>query len=299
MPKKHDITIAGTPYTGTDTLRMKGANSEEGKTIDYIAAEWETLSFNDSTSILGIHNPGTDKDGFSQIVITSDNLAPQNIKEGVKIFGVTGSYAAVQEYKFSGLWTFDEARLIANSPSEPITQEIDFYIHAGSGGYGSSITAETNISYGAQLTYNNNLAYSQSAGIHTTVNGWQGQNFSGTPDTIEFTSEQYVSATFYNWFTSVATQASGVCTLQASGYPVGAYVFYYNGASSVSMAEVNPGASDVAIPCDRIYIIGSVQCSLYSGITTLTPIVTDIGDVKIQEFNIPSTLSDATVYINY
>lgn len=258
----------------------------------------------------GTYTPGTQnitvgKKGdylTGSITIAGDlDLAPYNIKEGITIFGIAGTYtgATTTEYKLNGLWTFDETRLNAYAPSEPITQEINFYIHAGSGSYGSSITAEKNISYGAQLTYDNTLAYSQSAGIHTTVAGWQGQNFSGTPDTIEFTSEQYVSAVFYNWFTSVATQASGVCTLQASGYPTSAYVFYYNGASSVSMAEVNPGASDIAVPCDRIYIIGSVQCSLYSGAITLTPTVTDIGDVKIQEFNIPSTLSDATVYINY
>lgn len=236
----------------------------------------------------------------SAITIKGDPyLQPDNIKEGTTIFGVTGTYTAIQDYKLSGLWTFDEARLIAYAPSEPITQEINFYIHAGSGSYGSSITAEYNISYGAQLTYDNTLAYSKEVGIHTTQQGWQGQNFSGTPDTIEFTSEQYVSAKFYNWFTSVATKASGICTLQASGYPASGYVFYYNGASSVSMAEVNQGANDIAVPCDRIYIIGSTQCSLYSGITTLTPIVINIGDVKIQEFNIPLTMSDATLYINY
>lgn len=94
MPKKHDITIAGQSYLSTDTLRMKGANSEEGKTIDYIAAEWDTLSFNDSTSILGTHKPGTGKDGFSQVSITSNNLVASNIKQGVTIFGVTGTHSS-------------------------------------------------------------------------------------------------------------------------------------------------------------------------------------------------------------
>jgi hypothetical protein len=65
MPTTHTLKIAGETYTGVDTLQMKGANSEEGKTIDYIAAEWETLSFSDSTSILGTHKPSTGKDGFS------------------------------------------------------------------------------------------------------------------------------------------------------------------------------------------------------------------------------------------
>jgi hypothetical protein len=42
MPKKHDITIAGTTYSGVGTLQMNGANSEEGKIIDYVAADPST-----------------------------------------------------------------------------------------------------------------------------------------------------------------------------------------------------------------------------------------------------------------
>jgi hypothetical protein len=66
MPKKHDITIAGETYLSTGTLQMKGANSEEGKIIEYVAAEWDTLRLSDSTtSFLGTYTPSDGKDGFS------------------------------------------------------------------------------------------------------------------------------------------------------------------------------------------------------------------------------------------
>jgi hypothetical protein len=131
MPIVHDIEIAGTTYSGVDTLRMKGANSEEGKTIEYICPEWDVLHFDDTTPILGTHT--TEKDGYNQVVITSDTLQSKNIKEGVTIFGITGSYIA--EYKLSGRWTINENKLITslNNETSIINENLAFNVPVGSG----------------------------------------------------------------------------------------------------------------------------------------------------------------------
>lgn len=230
MPKKHDITIAGTHYTGTDTLRMKGANSEEGKTIDYIAAEWDTLSFNDSTSILGTHKPGTGKDGFSQVSITSNNLVASNIKQGVTIFGVTGTYAATPNYTLQGTWRMDASKFTSHWPSTEsvFEQSLTFKV--------KQPYSETNIEYltynkmsfgyvtgGALNTikYDTTLAYASSTYSNvTTYAGWQGEHFMpGDPAQIIIEYPQSVSAAFYNWFTNVATQLEDVGTLILQNIP--------------------------------------------------------------------------------
>ena len=89
MPVQHNIKIAGETYTNIDSLQMNGANSEEGKTIEYICPEWDNLSFDDTTPILGTHT--TDKDGFKTVTIESDDLNAANIIESATIFGVEGA----------------------------------------------------------------------------------------------------------------------------------------------------------------------------------------------------------------
>ena len=211
MPKKHDISIAGTTYSGVDTLRMTGANSEEGNTIEYICPEWDILTFNDTTPILGTYT--TTKDGYSQVKITSNGLAPENIKQGVTIFGVEGTYTS--SYTLSGPYSIDSTLFQAALPTNTeIIEEVQFYVPQV---YSENETRYIEYnqmqivrdSYGIKIYYDDTLAYTNTTyGNVSSYTGWQNENIiPGTFANIEFQTSQTVSETFYNWFTTVATSS--------------------------------------------------------------------------------------------
>jgi hypothetical protein len=232
---------------------MKGANSEEGKTIEYICPEWDVLHFDDTTPILGTHT--TEKDGYNQVVITSDTLQSKNIKEGVTIFGITGSYIA--EYKLSGRWTINENKLITslNNETSIINENLAFNVPVGSG-YSFIGMSFNNIANRLVLTYGT-TTYKKEA-YNSISGGWQSEDFLGVPNIIEFTTPQIVPRDFYDWFTSVAvfdveenTIATTTLTFDGTGY-TGTEIIKYskvsNGAISFVEKSFNIGNTVTVFP---------------------------------------------------
>lgn len=226
------------------------------------------------------------------------NLEAKNIKEGITIFGITGTYTATPSYKIKGTWRMDANKFASYWPSTDsvFEQSLAFKV--------KQTYSETNIGYipynkmsfgyvtGDALktiTYDSTLAYASSTyGGVTTYPGWQGENFMpGDPAQIIIDTEQEVSETFYNWLTNVATQSGsdeeitvsvGTLTIDASrGGTVYATIFNGSTVTNGSYTIAENGRKtieNVVLNTPFIVVLPALSSNYYyrstSNVTELT-----------------------------
>ena len=85
--------------------------------------------------------PDSGYDGLSQVTVAGDaNLTPENIKEGISIFGITGTLAAAASDNNTEAYAIDPTNLVVSFKTSGTIKVFGYGYSTSSSGWGGSTT---------------------------------------------------------------------------------------------------------------------------------------------------------------